>query len=844
MRNGATVDDPQRNFSRRIFYGFLFHGAWEKRMAKLLHDVRYGIRMLLKSPGFTIVAVLTLALGIGANTAIFSVVQSVLLRPLPYPEPSRLVEISNSYLPIVPKIGLSAGDFTDWRRQATTVSEMSTYTSIAQGSNLIGAGESQRVQGSYASASFFPMLGIKPVVGRSFLPEEEKAGSAPVVMLSHHLWQSQFGADPAVVNRSITLDTQRYTIIGVLPADFQFLKWADLWMPMGQFPDDLTSHVHHNFDVIARLKPGATVSQAQAEMTNLNRQEEVAFPDTHRHWGVTVARMEAPEAGQLRSTLLVLSGAVGLVLLIACANIVNLLLVRNAARQREIALRIALGASKWRLMRQLLTEATVLSLAGGVFGLLLGLGALQALLALVPGDLATLQGIGLNRWVLAFAAAVCLLAGLICGALPALQALKTDLNDVLKQGSKGASAFGSHRIHNALVVAEVAMALVPLIGAGLLLRSFRHLLGVAPGFETDHVLTMNVPQAALSPAQLSKLNTAQQLELGQRQSEQFEQIAAEIQALPGVHGVGGIDDMPLGSQIRQATRFLIEGQTIPPADARPVLQFRTVSLGYFSTLNIPLLQGRFFTPDDWKLQNVVVINETMARRFWPDGDPLGKRINTCSLAPTPCWTTIIGVVGNVHQFGLEAEPTFDAYFSGGWTPYFVIRASSNPEALVAAVTEIIHKADATLPVTQVITMDDLLSTSVSPRRFSAVLVGIFAVLAVSLAAVGIYGVMSYVVRQRTNEIGIRMALGAQPGDVRRLVVNHGAKLTAIGVAIGLAGALALTRVLSSMLFGVKPTDPLTFSGVALLLAGVAALACYVPARRAMRVDPMVALRYD
>lgn len=813
-------------------------------MGRLLQDVRYGIRALLKSPAFSIVAILTLALGIGANTAIFSVVQNVLLQPLPYPEPDRLVEISNDYLPAFSHLGISPGDFNDWRRQSTTTSDMAVYSSISQGFNLIGEGESQRVQASYASASLFPMLGIKPVVGRSFVPEEEKAGAAPVIMLSHRLWQSQFGADPAVVNRSITLDTQRYTIVGVLPAGFQLLRWADLWMPMGQFQDDLTSHIHHDFNVLARLRPGVTVAQAQAEMTGLNHQEEAAFPDTHRHWTVAVNQMQAPEADKLRTTLLVLSGAVGLVLLIACANIVNLLLVRNSAREREIAVRIALGASQWRLMRQLLTETIVLSLAGGAVGLLCAVAGLKALMAFVPADLVALQDAGLNRWVLGFAAAICVFAGLICGALPALEALKTNLNDVLKQGSKGASAYGSHRIHNALVVAEIAMALVPLIGAGLLLRSFQHLVNVAPGFQTDHILTMNVPQAALSPAQLSKLNTAQQLELGQKQALQFEQIAQGIQALPGVKSVGGIDDMPLGSQIRQASRFVVEGQPIPPADVRPVLQFRTVSLGYFSALNIPLLKGRLFIPDDWKLQNVVVINETMAHRFWPDADPIGKRINLCSMFPTPCWTSIIGVVGNVHQFGLDAGPTFDAYFSGGWTPNFVIRTSSNPASLVAPVADVIHKADASLPVTQVMSMDDLLSTSVSPRRFSAVLVAIFAVLALSLAVVGIYGVMSYVVGQRTHEIGIRMALGAQPADVRKLVVNQGAKLAAIGIAIGLIGSLALTRLLSSMLFDVKTTDPLTFMAIALLLAGVAAMACYLPARRAMRVDPMVALRYE
>jgi|HubBroStandDraft_1064217.scaffolds.fasta_scaffold01357_4 putative ABC transport system permease protein len=813
-------------------------------MGALLQDVRYGIRTLLKSPGFTVVAVLTLALGIGANTAIFSVVQSVLLRPLPYPQPDLLVEISNNYLPAFAHLGLSPGDYADWRRQATTVSEMGAYSSIPQGFNLLGDGDPERVQGSYASASFFPMLGIKPMAGRSFVPEEDKAGSAPVVMLSHRLWQSRFGADPAVVGRAIALDKQRYTVVGVLPPGFQFLRWADLWMPIGQFGDDLTSHVHHDFNVIARLKPEVTPAQAQAEMVALNHQEEIAFPDTHRHWGVAVERLEAPDAARLRTTLLVLFGAVGLVLLIACANIVNLLLVRNAAREREVAVRTALGASHWRLIRQLLTESVLLSLCGGIVGLLCAIGGLKGLMAFAPPDLGVLHDAELNRWVLGFTVCVCVAAGLACGALPALQALKTNLNDVLKQGSKGASARGSHQVHNALVVAEIAMALVPLIGAGLLLRSFQHLLSVEPGFQTDRVLTINVPQAALTLAQVNQLTAAQQIELGQKQSQQFEQIAQQIQALPGVKSVGAIDDLPLGSQLRQASRFVIEGRPIPPTDARPILQFRTVSLGYFSAMSIPLLKGRSFTPDDWKLQNVTVINQAMARRFWPDGDFLGKRINLCSMYPTPCWSSIIGVVGDVHQFGLDGEPTFDAYFSGGWTPFFVIRTSSDPASLTPAVADIIRKVDASLPVTQVMTMEDLLSSSVSPRRFSAVLIGIFAGLALLLAAVGIYGVMSYVVGRRTHEIGIRMALGAQPSDVRRLVVNRGVKLAVAGVAIGLAGAFALTRLLSSLLFGVSPADPLTFAGVALLLTGAAMLACYVPARRAMRVDPLVALRYE
>jgi len=800
--------------------------------------------MLVKNPGFTIVAVLTLALGIGSNTAIFSIVQNVLLQPLPYSQPSQLVDISNSYQPNVSYIGLSPGDYADWRRQATSFSDMAAYVTISQGFNLTGNGQAQRVLGSYASASLFPMLGIRPVAGRGFSQENDKTGGAPSVILSHKIWTSVYGGDPGIVGHAIQLDNDRYTVVGVLPAGFQLLRWADLWMPIGQFGDDLTSHVHHDFNVIARMKPGVTVAQARAEIESLNHQEEIAFPDTHRHWGVAVASLRAPEASELRVTLLVFFGAVALVLLIACANIVNLLLVRNSAREREVAVRTALGASPVRLARQLLTESLLLSLLGGGMGLLVAELGLQAVGVLLPPDLAALHEISLNGWVLAFTMGVCLAVGIACGLAPAWQALRTNISDALKQGAKGGASAGAHRIHSSLVVAEVAMALVPLIGAGLLLRSFQHLIDVSPGFRTDHVLTMNVPQAAIPLAQANQMSNQQFLAYAEKQSLQFEQLAQQIQALPGVKAVGAIDDMPLGDQLRQASRFVIEGRPVPDTALRPVLQFRSVSLGYFSTMGIPLLQGRSFAAEDWKLQTNVVINQAMARRFWPDGDSLGHRINLCSLAPTPCWTTIVGVVGDVHQFGLEAAPTFDAYFSGGWAPYFVIRTSSDPVALAAAVTDVIHKSDANLPVTQVATLDDLVSDSVSPRRFSAVLIGIFSGIALLLAAVGIYGVMSYVVGQRTHEIGIRVALGAQPGEIWTLVVGRAAKLAIAGIAIGLAGSFALTRYLSSLLFDVKATDPLTFAAVALLLVTVALASCYVPARRAMRVDPMVALRYE
>jgi putative ABC transport system permease protein len=812
-------------------------------MENLLQDMRYGIRALGKNPGFTAVAVLTLALGIGANTAIFSVVESVLLRPLPYPQPDSLVHIWNTYLPQIPQIGLSPGDYADWREQNASFSEMGGYVRITQGFNLTGEGEPQRVLTSYATASLFPMLGVRVVAGRWFVPEEDRAGGTPVVILGHRLWQSRFGGDPGVLGRSITLDNQRYTVVGILPAGFQLLRWPDLWMPMGQFGDDLTEHVHHGMSTIARLKPGVSLVQAQDEIERLHQRETEKYPDSHKHFGVQVQKLQDPAAEKLRSTLLLLFGAVGLVLLIACVNIANLLLVRNAAREREVAVRTALGASPWRLIRQLLTESTLLSMLGGAVGLLFAVGGLRALMAFVPADLGILHETGVNIWVLGFTIVVCLATGLVCGLLPALRTLKTNLAGVLKQGSKGASASGHHRTHNLLVVSEIAMALVPLIGAGLLLRSFQRVLEVDPGFRVDHILTMEIEQPALSLAQVSQLSQDEQIKLAQKQSLQFEQIAGQIRALPGVKEASGIDDLPLSNEFRQASRFVIDGQPAVAAGARPIAQFRTVSLSYFSTLAIPLRSGRFFTEDDWKQQNTV-INETMAHRYWPQGDALGKRINLCSLDPKPCWSTIIGIAGNVHQFGLDAEPTYDVYFTGGWTPFLVIRTVSDPVSIAAAVIEVVHRVDSNLPVTHVTTMDGLLSDSVSPRRFSAVLIGIFAALALLLAAVGIYGVMSYTVSQRTQEIGVRMALGAQMGNVRRMILGHTLKLTLIGVGLGLAGAFVVARFLASLVFGVGTYDAATFLGVALLLIAVALAASYIPARRAMRVDPIVALRYE
>lgn len=855
---------PESNLFGKLCYGNQLHGILriagetetavsELRLSKqllgtgmetFLKDVRHALRALRKSPGFTAVAVLTLGLGIGANTAIFSVVESVLLKPLPYPQPDRLVEVWNTYLPQFPQVPNSSGDFQDFRRQAGSFSGMAAYIDIPSGYNLTGEGQPERVEARLATSGLFPLLGIRPIVGHSFGPDDDKAGGPRVVLLSYPFWQSRFGANPEIVGRAVTLDGIGYTVVGVLPAAFRLAPTTDIWMPVSQYGDDLTSHVHHEFSILGRLKPGVSTSQAQADLATLNRQEEQAFPDTHKNWGVLVTPMEDPSAVKMRVALLVLLGAVGLVLLVACANIVNLLLARNAVRQKEIALRVALGASRGRLLGQLLTESILLALLGGGLGILLASSGLRALDAFVPSDLSGVKSAGLNGWVLGLTLAVSVLAGIVCGLLPAVQTLRQDLHGILKEGTRTAGASGGQRLRSLLVVSEIALALMPLIGAGLLIRSFHRLLEVSPGFRGGHLLAMEVDQPQLPIAEILKMTNEQRINLSKKQSVQFDEMSQKIQELPGVQAVGGITVMPLGTAMRSASRFVIDGQPLPPNGARPVAETRVVSPGYFAAMGIPLRMGRPLDAHDYGEQ-IVVVNEALAKRFFAGGDALGKRVNLCSLDPAhPCWSTIVGVVGNVHQYGLDASPTLDIYFTGGWTPHLVIRTAADPAALAQAVVGKVHEFDANLPVTHLMTLDNLLAASVSPRRFSTFLLGMFAGLALLLAAMGVYGVMSYVVSLRTNEIGIRMALGAKPADIWKLVIGRAARLALAGIALGLVGSFLLTRLIASLLYEVKPADPLTFGSVALLLAAVALLACYVPAQRATRVDPLVALRYE
>ncbi len=645
-------------------------------MENLWQDLRHGFRALRKSPGFTAVAVLTLGLGIGANTAIFSVVESVLLRPLPYRDPHALVQIWNTYLPQFPQVPNSAGDFQDFRRQASSFSGMAAYIDIPRGYNLTGEGEPERLEARLATSGLFPLLGSRPVVGRTFAPEDDKPGGPRVVILSYRFWQNRFGSNPAVVGHAVTLDGIGYTVVGVLPAGFRLAPTTDIWMSAAQYGDDLTSHLHHEFNIVARLKPGVSIPKAQAELATLNRQEEQAFPDTHKNWGVLTTPMEDPSAVKMRVALLILFGAVGLVLLVACANIVNLLLARNAVRQKEMALRVALGASRSRLLGQLLTESILLSLLGGALGVFLAGAGLRALGAFVPSELVGVKDTGLNGWVLGFTLAVSFLAGIVCGLIPAIQTLKQDLHGILKEGTRTAGAAGGQKIRSLLVVSEIALALIPLVGAGLLIRSFHRLLEVDPGFQREHILTMEVDQPQLPLAEIIKLPPEQQIALSTKQSLQFEQLVQRIQELPGVKAAGGVSVMPLGTAMRSASRFVIDGQPLPANGARPVAETRVVSPGYFAAMGIPLRMGRPLDARDYGEQRVVV-NDAIAKRFF-GGDAVGKRINLCSLDPTPCWSTIVGVVGNVHQYGLEAEPTLDIYFTGGWTQYVVVSAAGGP----------------------------------------------------------------------------------------------------------------------------------------------------------------------
>jgi len=799
------------------------------------HDLRYGLRMLVKNPGFTAVAIIALAVGIGANTAIFSVVNTVLLRPLPYKDPERLVmvfEDSSKH----PRDTPTAANYIDWRDQNQVFESMAAITD--QSFNLTGVGDPERITGYQVSASLFPMLGVSPQLGRWFTPDEDQAGANRVVIMSHRLWQRRFGGDPNIVGKALTLNGWSVTLVGIMPADFRFHTQEDeLWEPIAFSQEDQQDRSAHYLDVVARLKPGVTLSQAQGEMSTIAARLQQQYPDTNTNIGAEVVPLHEHMVGDIRPALLIFLGAVGLVLLIACVNITNLLLARAAVRQREIALRVALGANRWRLIRQFLTESILLGMLGGVVGLVLAVVGLKLLTAIIPPDIPQIKNISIDPRVLGFTILISLLTGLIFGLAPAIQSSSFTPNEPLKEGGKNPGASRGNRIRGGLIVAEVAISLVLLIGAGLLINSFLRLRSVDPGFRSENLLTMRVslPQA----------------KYGQRAQRAafYTDLNRRLESIPGVKSSAVITNLPLYRQ-GSSTNISIEGRPVPPPNQEPIITTRVISPKYFETMGIPLLSGRQLTDQDtYDSPNVTVISETMALRYWRGENPIGKRVAFGRPETDEEWIQIVGIARDVRQSDLIAAIKPQMYVSYQQTGFFVprdlvVKTDVDPLSMAATVRKMIWEIDKDQPVSSIRTMDQIASESVARQRFSMLLFAIFAGVALLLAAVGIYGVMSYSVAQRRGEFGIRMALGAQKRDVLKLTIGKGLKLVLLGVVFGLAGAFALTRLMSSLLFGIGATDLTTFAAISLVLVGVGLLASYIPARRATKVDPMVALRYE
>jgi predicted permease len=801
-------------------------------------DLHYALRSVFKQPIFSAVVVITLALGIGANTAIFTVVNAVVLRPLPFQDAERLAMIWTTK-DVNQEQPLSFADYNDLKNQTKSFSAVGAASPLWN-FTLTGGPEPEPLQGMYVSANLFELLRVSPERGRNFTAEEDRVGGTPVAIISHGLWERRFGSDPNIVGKPITLSGVTGTVIGVMPANFQLLDpAADVWVPLSQNQFASSARQVRLLSAVGRLADDLKPAAASAELNTIASQWAGQYPDSNSGVGMRVVPLHQQVTGKFRPALLLLLGAVGLVLLIACANIINLMLVRSASRQKEIAVRAALGAGRLRLLRQLLTESITLSLIGGAAGVLLGSWGVQALLALNPIALPRYNQIHLDFSVLVFTLAVSAITGVVFGIAPAWQTLKFDLHTALKEGGRASIAnSGQRRLSSLLVIAETAMAMVLLIGAGLLLKSFAHLLDVKPGFVTENVLTMQVglPNASYQQPQ--------------KRAAFLQQLERNLSAAPEVASVGFVTRLPLMSALNNITTFLaIEGRQVPVGE-RPEIDFRRASTGYFQTMGIPLLAGRLVTEQDvTNNTGAVVINEAMAKRFWSGEDPVGKRISTAtSNGQQTQWQTIVGVVGSVRHLGLDVEPRPEIYYHTNTNPPFgpvvVIRTTGDPQRVISIARAKVRELDRDVPISNVSTMEQLVTQSVAQRRFGMFLVGIFAVLALVLAVIGIYGVVSYSVAQRTNEIGVRMALGASTTDVLKLVLKHGMALALIGVGVGLAGAFAVTRLMVAMLFDVKPTDVATFAIVSVGLILVALLACYVPARRAVKVDPLVALRYE
>jgi putative ABC transport system permease protein len=812
-------------------------------METLFNDLRFGARMLRKAPGFTPVAVVVLALGIGANTAIFSVVNAILLRPLPFQDPERLVQVWHvpppKSFPGMTRFSVSPANYLDWEKQSHVFESMAIYG--YSNYSLAGTGDPESVTGIRVSPEFFSLLRIHPILGRIFLPEENQTGRGHVAVLSQSFWQTHFASDPNIVGRTILLDSLSFSVVGVIPTKSVFPTSSDpkaqpqLWTPLAWTDAERAIRGNHNYLVIARLSSGADVKQAGAEMSTISSRLEQQYPEDDKGWGATVVPLREQLVGDVRLALLVLLGAVGFVLLIACANVANLVLVKTLARQKEIAIRTALGASSVRVARQILSETLLLALTGAVLGLIFAHFGVKLIVAFLAQSLPRTTDITVDGWVLAFTLTISLLTGLAAGLVPAVRASKTNLNDSLKQGLGRTDAdSGGNRTRSVLVVSEVALSLVLLIGAGLMIRSLSRLRNVDPGLDSHNVLTMSF---ALSSTKYDK--PVQQIAF-------YDQLLQRVRALPGVASAGAIDSLPLGGGSIQP--IAVEGRPQVPMSEQPEVAVRVVEPGFTETMRIPLLQGRQLNGSDvGDRLAAIVVSESMAKRFWPGLDPIGKRL-TMTFSPEKS-REVVGVVGDVKGDGLDVlDPVATLYvpLAQQPSPYMslVVRTSSPPNTLVSAISNAVHEVDREQPLVDVITMDEILNDSLSHQRFNMLLLSVFSGLALLLAAIGIYSVLAYSVRRRMREIGVRMALGAQRGDILRMILGQGTKLALVGTGIGVAAALGLTRLMASQLFGVTATDPMTFLSVAALIVLVALAACYIPARRATKVDPIVALRYE
>jgi putative ABC transport system permease protein len=810
-------------------------------MQSLWQDVRYGARMLLKNPGVTLVAIIALTLGIGANTAIFSVVNAVLLRPLPYGDAGRLVTVWERKEGKKPQNVINLGNFFDWKEQNRVFEDMAAFFDLTF--NLTNDGEPEEIPAQMATPNLFSLLQVNAIMGRMFTPEDGKPGQPRVVVISYGLWQRRFGGDRQVVGRKLVLNNQQATVIGVLPADFAWhlkngsmtSKAAEIWAPW-QVTNEMRERHGRFACAVARLKPGVTPVQAQSEMDTIAARLAQQYPDFDTKWGVNVVPLRTQFTGEIRKPLLILLGAVSFVLLIACANVANLLLARAASRQKEIALRAGLGAGRWRIVRQLLTESLLLSALGGGAGLVLAWWGTRVLVALSPPGLLDLSEVNISLPVLGFTLGISLLTGIVFGLVPALEATRFDLQESLKEGGKniGGSA-RSHRFRNVFVVAEVALALVLLVGAGLLLKSLNRLQSVDPGFNPRNLLTMRISLPA------------RQYDSDRKILDYFKRAVEQLQSLPGVEGAGATSFLPFTGPY-SGTKVEIEGRPKLPPGQELTTGVCVTDAQYFQTMHVPLKLGRLFTDQEVnEMRHVVVVNETFARKHLSGENPIGKRV-TIDMKDDNAPSEIIGVVGDNKHMGLDAEIEPMAYWPHAELVYpfmtLVIRTRSDAANMSGPARDVIRSLDSQQPIANMSTMESLLAKSIARSRFNTLLLAIFAIVALVLSAVGIYGVMSYSVTQRTHEIGLRMALGAQHHDVVKLVVRQGAILGLIGIVAGLAASFGLTRFLATLLFGVKATDGTTFAVVAAGLLIVVLVACYIPARRATKVDPLVALRYE